>query len=274
MPRLVGTARSITDARRAVAAIAGTCALLAAFPACLLEVVLPALVEAVRIEKYETARASQSWHDMYGNNHSLDFEIEMEFNPMFRSTFRMRREHFQELRSKLGIPLTMTTRCRKKFTGTTGLLVLLARMGSPATLETLGKVLKMNPKRISAISNTMVRWMHARWGHVILGGLIESRLPLCLHLHTSSVHQLVPPRASSVHRFPPFGQPYAMRCWPAGLGADPPKCPFALELEGRSSLTEPSTEFALPADPGVTGGGRCRPDAPPVRKRFIDLFWM
>ena len=178
MPRLVGTARSITDARRAVAAIAGTCALLAAFPACLLEVVLPALVEAVRIEKYETARASQSWHDMYGNNHSLDFEIEMEFNPMFRSTFRMRREHFQELRSKLGIPLTMTTRCRKKFTGTTGLLVLLARMGSPATLETLGKVLKMNPKRISAISNTMVRWMHARWGHVILGGLIESRLPL------------------------------------------------------------------------------------------------
>ena len=79
--------------------------LLAAFPACLLEVVLPALVEAVRIEKCERARASQAWHDMYGNYYSLDHEIEMEFNRMFRATFRMNREDFQELRAKLGIPL-------------------------------------------------------------------------------------------------------------------------------------------------------------------------
>ena len=185
MPRLVGNARSITDAARAVVAISGTCVLLAAFPACLLEVVLPALVEAVRIEKCERARASQAWHDMYGNYYSLDHEIEMEFNPMFRATFRMNREDFQELRAKLGIPLTMRTRCDKRFTGTTGLLVLLARMGSPATLETLGKVLRMNPKRISAIANTMVRWMYAKWGHVILGGLIEPRLTL----YAEAVHR-------------------------------------------------------------------------------------
>ena len=89
----------------------------------------------------------------------------------------MKPEHFQEILEALEVPSVLRYPNRGgRFTGTTGLLVLLARLGSAGTLVGLGRKLRMNPDRISKISITMVRWLRQRWSATLACGLDISRL--------------------------------------------------------------------------------------------------
>ena len=94
---------------------------------------------------------------------------------MFRQVFRLRREHSGELARALQLPEEMKTPSRHIFDGTTGLLVLLARLGHSGSSMSLGMTLKMNPKRISMICTKFVRWLFHKWGHLSMGILLEER---------------------------------------------------------------------------------------------------
>ena len=136
---------------------------------------LPAAVEAAQVLQGLTSRPSERW-PAHLSRTELDYEHEAQFPSSFLTTFRVRPRHFRELVESLKIPDTMTTEKRDRFSGTTGLLVLLARMGSKASLFSVGVIVRMNPKRIGRICNTVVQWLFDTWGHVVKGPAKDDRL--------------------------------------------------------------------------------------------------
>ena len=106
------------------------------------------------------------------------FDEESAIPHHFATFYCMSPGDFLQVHEALGVPDIMHTLCNKKFTGQTGLLVLLARYGTTGSNDDLGRMLQMNPKRLSAITNTMVHWLHRKWGHKILDGLMIERIPL------------------------------------------------------------------------------------------------
>jgi hypothetical protein len=127
----------------------------------LASVCLPHLIGHLRIYQRLRQRASRAWpaHPSLTN---LNLENESVNERLFHDTYRMKPADFGEILEALHLPTIMMYPNRgTKFTWTTGLLVLLARLGIAGALHGLGRKLRTNPGRISKIS---VMWMRHRWG--------------------------------------------------------------------------------------------------------------
>ena len=144
-----------------------------------MSLVFPMIVMSLEHVVYLKTREDQSW-PTHLSRREIDLGHEVAHAALFHRTFRIRVEIFEPLLRGLQVPQHMWTRAKKpeKFTGVTGLLVLLARLGCTGAGHIVGRMLRMRPKRISAICLSMVRFLVGKWGHVIKDGLITSRLPL------------------------------------------------------------------------------------------------
>ena len=153
----VGTARQIVGATAAVHGLLAIVAAATATPG-FLHVLMPLTLAASEARKELQRRRLQSW-PAERNRTELDLEREAEFGHVFYSTYGLSAENFVKLHQGLSMPASIKTPCRKTCSSQTALLVLLARMRSSGTLESLGRSIGMNPKRISAICTTTVHYL-------------------------------------------------------------------------------------------------------------------
>ena len=109
-------------------------------------------------------RSSQAWPEEY-NKKEVELAHGAAFPHVFEATFAIRFDEVGILLRELRIPESMVVGHRKRASGRTALLVLLARLRQGQSLESLGLILQMNPKRVSEICTTMVAWTFQNWGH-------------------------------------------------------------------------------------------------------------
>ena len=164
MPRCVGTAREVAEAAAVVHGLLLVASAAAVAPG-VLQVVLPYALAADERWKGLKRRESQSW-PVELSMPEVNLAREAAFPHVFYATFGCSPVHFEEIHSTLKMPAIVKTRCKKTCSGRTALLVVLGRLRSSAALDSLGRSLRMNPKRISAICTTTVAWVFGRWGHI------------------------------------------------------------------------------------------------------------
>ena len=164
MPRRVGTAREVAEAAAVVHALVMVVSAVAAAPG-VLQVVLPYALAADERWKGLKRRESQSWPAELSLR-EVNLAREAVYPHVFYVTFGCSPVHFQEIHSALRMPDFIISSCGKKCNGRAALLVVLGRLRSSATLDCLGRSLRMNPKRISAMCTTTVAWLFGRWGHI------------------------------------------------------------------------------------------------------------
>ena len=177
MPRRVGTAREVAEATAVVNGLLLVASAAAVAPG-LLQVVLPfALAAHERCEGLKR-RESQSWPAELSLS-EVNLAREAAFPHVFYVTYGCSPVHFQEIHSALRMLAVIRSRCKKKCTGKTALLLVLGRLRSSAALESLGRSLRVNPKRISAICTTTVAWIFGRWGHIpAMVAQLANRFPM------------------------------------------------------------------------------------------------
>ena len=124
MPKLVGNARQLIDARKMVRVLATLCLLFAATGPPQLAIVVPLLFEAVARLQGLRKRSPQTWPE-HLNKYELVFDEESAIPHHFATFYCMSPGDFLQLHEALGVPDIMHTLCNKKFTGQTGLLVLI-----------------------------------------------------------------------------------------------------------------------------------------------------
>ena len=90
----------------------------------------------------------------------------------FRIDMKADKASLRTILNHLDWPATMRTPGAERFRTETGFLLLWRRMASMETIEKLSRECGINPKRVSAICNTMVRHLYDRWGYKL-----ESSLP-------------------------------------------------------------------------------------------------
>mmetsp|Transcript_17354 Transcript_17354/g.48344 ORF Transcript_17354/g.48344 Transcript_17354/m.48344 type:complete len:118 (-) Transcript_17354:110-463(-) len=101
----------------------------------------PILLAAVRHRDEVQRRAFQRWPE-HLRRAELSFHSESQHDHLFVSTFRIKPAEFLELCSALSVPHVMHTEgSGYRFSGHTGLLVLLARLGSTCSHDQLGRSL-------------------------------------------------------------------------------------------------------------------------------------
>jgi hypothetical protein len=163
MPKRIGNARATTDKRLGVLLKLQILGLVVAQPQ-LVAIVVTSLAESYAELQRLKARASQAWPEEY-NNKEVELGSAALFPHVFEATFAIRVEEVDILLTELRIPESMVAGHRKRVSGRSALLVLLARLRQGQSQHSLGLILHMNPKRISEICTTMVAWMFQKWGH-------------------------------------------------------------------------------------------------------------
>ena len=159
MPSTIGTAAQKVDALRLTTVLATSAGqAIAAGQLSVLSLLVPALFASIEHSLALQAREDQSWPEQLRRK-ELKLAEEAAHSSWFRATFRMRVEHFKELFVRLDVPKVMHVDGdkAKRFSGTTGLLVLLARLGCTAPHRVVGSMLRMDHKRVGAITLRMVR---------------------------------------------------------------------------------------------------------------------
>lgn len=177
MPLRLGTARQIANAITVVNGLVAALSISTAAPG-LVHVLLPLVFAASERAKALQSRKLQSW-PVELSRREVDVAREAAFPHVFYCCFGLSPEDFHQLHDAFDLPQRIRTRCKKACTSQTALLVLLARLRSSSSLETLGRSIRMNPKRISAVCTTTVGWLYGRWGHLpSLISAFASRFPL------------------------------------------------------------------------------------------------
>mmetsp|Transcript_11710 Transcript_11710/g.29593 ORF Transcript_11710/g.29593 Transcript_11710/m.29593 type:complete len:212 (+) Transcript_11710:1840-2475(+) len=176
MGRLIGNAAEVHQARTALSRAIRLLSISAPEPE-LAAIFLQRTIRHRRRLRRLMRPVSRAWPS-HLNRLNIDLAVERVDEALFQDTYRCRPEVFDQLLEHLKIPDVLRCESRQgKFTGTTGLLVLLARLGTAGAAHSLGAKLRMNPKRISKICTHMVKWLTQRWGHVVMTGALDSRLP-------------------------------------------------------------------------------------------------
>ena len=177
MPRTIGTAAQKVDAIRLTTALATTAGqAIACRKLSILALIVPVLIAGLEHSIYLHSREDQSWPE-HMRRREMTLAEEAAHFAYFRATFRMRDEDFRELYVQLQLPtfLHVDGDNPKKFSGVTGLLVLLARLGCTGAIRVVASMLRMDHKRVGAIVLRMVRWISTKWSPVVRNGLIPER---------------------------------------------------------------------------------------------------
>ena len=163
MPKRIGNARLVTDKRLGILLKLRILGEVAAQPH-LLAIVGASLSDSFADLQQLKERSSQAWPEEY-NKKEVELAHGAAFPHVFEATFAIRFDEVGILLRELRIPESMVVGHRKRASGRTALLVLLARLRQGQSLESLGLILQMNPKRVSEICTTMVAWTFQNWGH-------------------------------------------------------------------------------------------------------------
>ena len=163
MPKRIGSARMVTDKRLGIMLKLQILGLVAAQPR-MAAIVGASLSDSMADLRELRKRSSQAWPEEY-NKKEVDLALGATFPHVFEATFAVRLDEVDVLARELRIPDSMVVGHRKRASGKTAMLVLLARLRQGQSLESLGLILHMNPKRVSEICTTMVAWTFHNWGH-------------------------------------------------------------------------------------------------------------
>ena len=173
MPKRIGNARVLTDIKLGMRLKMHILGEVAAQPQMACTVGVSLVESATELERLR-GRASQAWPEEY-NRKEVEIGLNVMFPHIFEATFAVKPEEADVLLRDLHIPASMVVGHRKRAAGRTALLVFLARLRTGQSLESLGLILHMNPKRISEICTTMVGFCF------VDGGTSRHN---CIHLRT------------------------------------------------------------------------------------------
>ena len=126
MPKRIGNARETTDKRLGILLKLQILGLVAAQPH-LVAIVGASLADSYAELQRLKARAFQAWPEEY-NNKEVEIAYGAAFPHVFEATFAIRLEEVDVFLTELRIPDSMVVGHRKRVSGRTALLVVLARL--------------------------------------------------------------------------------------------------------------------------------------------------